>query len=437
MTIAINSFPTDAHGWSELLPLRKPAAALQGEHRVAWTVVGAGLTGLACARRLAALKPDQEILLLDARCVGQGASGRNSGFAVATSQFNGGFDRSQMQNYRRVNRINLAGLDLLDAQVRDLGIECQWRREGFIHTAVDRQAMRECDYFRRYLEALEIDHSMLDHGDLQERLGSGFYRAGIHIADGALVQPAALVRGLADSLPEGVRLHEQSAVLQIIEGKPLVLRLAGAQVKTDKVIFATNYEAPSLGLLRRYIVGSTLAGSFTRVLTEAERNSLGSLREWGAISLHSGGATVRLTADGRIKIRNTAEYHGGRLLSDGALAARQATHRAAFEKRFPQLAQVPFEYAWSGVEGITRNGTNFFGLQRDNVYFAGGYNGSGVSRGTAFGTAIADYASGESTQTVSDCLASPPAAWIPPSPLLDIGAFFKVRSRFRGVGLDR
>jgi glycine/D-amino acid oxidase-like deaminating enzyme len=125
------------------------------------------------------------------------------------------------------------------------------------------------------------------------------------------------------------------------------------------------------------------------------------------------------------------------LLSDAELIARQATHRAGFEKRFPQLAQVPFEYAWSGVEGITRNGTNFFGRQRANVYFAGGYNGSGVSRGTAFGTAIADYASDQSSQTVSDCLASVPGAWMPPRPLLDIGAFFKVRSRFKGVGLDR
>jgi glycine/D-amino acid oxidase-like deaminating enzyme len=189
--------------------------------------------------------------------------------------------------------------------------------------------------------------------------------------------------------------------------------------------------------LRRYLIGSTLAGSFTRVLTDTERASLGSLKEWGAISLHGGGATLRLTSDGRIKIRNTAEYHGARLLSDAELATRQATHRAGFEKRFPQLAQVPFEYAWSGVEGITRNGTNFFGPQRENVYFAGGYNGSGVTRGTAFGTAIADYASDQSSPTVSDCLASVPGAWIPPRPLLDIGAFFKVRSRFRGVGLDR
>ena len=431
------TFATDTHGWNELLPPRTPRASLRGARRSAWTVIGAGLTGLACARRLAQMHTDQPVILLDARCVGQGASGRNSGFAVATSQFNGGFDAAQADNYRRVNRINQCGLELLDALVGEQGIDCQWQREGFIHTAVDRVAMREYDDFRRYLDALAIEHQVLDAQALQAKLGSAFYRAGIQIADGGLVQPAALVRGLADTLPANVELFERSPVIEIVHGKPVTLRLAQGEVLSDRVVVATNYEAARLGLLRRYLVGSTLAGSFTRVLTAEERASLGELGEWGAISLHSGGATVRLTRDGRLKIRNTAEYRGGRLLTDAQLARRQATHRAALDKRFPQLARVPFEFAWSGVEGISRNGTNFFGVQRGNLYYAGGYNGSGVSRGTAFGTAIADYASGVDTQTVSDCLASAPGAWIPPRPLLDLGAFFKVRARFRGVGQDR
>ncbi len=271
----------------------------------------------------------------------------------------------------------------------------------------------------------------------KQRLGTGLYRAGIHVADGALIQPAALVRGLADSLPANVTLCEQSPLLQIIKGKPLRLRLAAGEITTDKLILATNYEAPRLGFLRGYLIGSTLSGSFTRVLEQAELDSLGSETEWGAISLHGGGATLRLTADHRICLRNTAEYRGATLLPDETLRKRADIHRAAFEKRFPQLAHVPFEYSWSGVEGISRNGTNFFGRQGDNIYLAGGYNGSGISRGTAFGTAIADHASGESSQLVSDCLASAPASWMPPRPLLDIGAFFTVRSRFNGVGLDR
>ncbi len=431
-------FATDRHGWAELLPeARCPRPSLTGKHRARWAVIGAGFTGLACARRLGQLHPDDDMLLLDAREVGQGASGRNSGFAVATSHFSGGVDARRLDNCRRVNRINRAGLAQLEALIARHAIDCQWRREGFFHTAADRASMRECAHFLRSLDALEVEHDNLDADELHARLGTALYRAGVHVADGALVQPAALVRGLADTLPANVTLHERSPVVAMVDGKPVSLRLADAEVRADKVIVAANYEAPRLGLLGSGLAGSTLAGSFTRRLTREELDSLGSLDAWGVLSLHSGGATVRLTNDGRLSIRNTAEYHGARLLSDAVLERRQSVHRAAFERRFPQLVHVPFEYAWSGVEGITRNGTNFFGRHGAGIFFAGGYNGSGVTRGTAFGTAIGDYASGESTALVSDCLASPRAKRIPPRPLLDIGAYFLVRARFRGVGLDR
>ena len=430
-------FTTDRHGWAELLPRRVPRAPLQGRRRVPWAVVGAGLTGLACARRLAELHPEDEILLLEAREIGQGASGRNSGFVVATSQFPGEPDVDRLAHYRRINRINRAGLDLLAQQVAAHAIDCQWQREGFIHTAADRAALREHAHYRDYLRRLDVEHRVLDGEELFALLGTRLYRAGIRIGDGALVQPAALVRGLADSLPANVSLHECCPVLGIEAGAAPTLELESGEAVADRVVVAVNYEAPRVGYLRARILGSTLAGSFTRRLSADERDSLGSLREWGAISLHGGGATLRLTRDGRISIRNTAEYHGSALLSDAELAHRQAVHRVAFDKRFPQLSHVEFEYAWSGVEGISRNGTNFFGRQRENVFLAGGYNGSGVSRGTAFGAAIAEYASGETSALISDCLASAPAAWLPPRPLLDIAAAIKVRQRFRGVGLDR
>lgn len=437
MTLGSGDFPTDRHGWAELLPERQASPPLSGAHRVSWAVIGAGVTGLASARRLAELHPDHEIMLLDARLVGQGASGRNSGFAVAVSHFGGGLEADEMANYRRVNRINQAGLDLLRVQVATSAIDCQWQEDGFHHTAADRPAIRECRNFLRYLEAMEIAHTPLDAEALNARLGTTLYQTGVHVHKGALLQPAALVRGLADNLPANVRLHERSPVIRIENGIPLIVHLPNGEVRADKLVLATNYEAAKLGYLCRYLIGSTLSGSFTRTLTDDELASLGSRKEWGVLSLHVGGATVRLTADRRICLRNAAEYNGAALLSDRQLAHRQSIHRAGFEKRFPKLAHVAFDYAWSGVEGISRNGTNFFGRHRDNIYLAGGYNGSGVSRGTAFGMALADYASGGHSPLIDDCLASAPGAWIPPRPFLDIGALLTVRSRFRGVGLDR
>lgn len=432
-----SAFQTDRHGWAEFLPLRKKRPSLTGNLRAPWVVVGAGVTGLSAARRLAEYNPEQEIILVDAREVGQGASGRNSGYAINYSQFPGAFDSEKVDEYRRVNRINQAGLSLLRADVTDNDIQCSWYEDGFHHLATDEMALHECDHFQGYLEGLDIPHTLLDQGALLERLGSTHYKRGFHVPDGALLQPAALVRGLADSLPNNVSLYESSPILKMSYGIQTALQLPEGRVIADKVILATNYEAPKLGFLNRYLIGSTLSGSFTRVLNSEEMASLGQLHQWGILSLHGGGATVRLTADSRICLRNTAEYHGARLLSEQQMIERQPIHREAFKRRFPQLEHVPFEFVWSGVEGISRNGTNFFGQQRDNVYFAGGYNGSGVSRGTAFGAALADYANGGQSALITDCLNSTPATWLPPRPFLDIGAAFTVRSRFKGVGLDR
>ncbi len=430
-------FETDDHGWSELLSARTKNSALTGKHRVPWLVIGAGITGLCAARELATLHPDENIILVDAREIGQGASGRNSGFAVSYSQFPGAFNDNLLGEYQRVNRINQTGLSLLRANVLDNDIDCDWLEDGFHHAAIDQMALHECEHYKDYLQRLEIPHTELDQTELQEQLGCPVYQRGFHIHEGALLQPAALVRGLADTLPNNVTLFESSPVLKISYDKPISANFASGTVKADKVVLATNYEAGRLGLLNRRLIGSTLSGSFTRVLNSSELESLGSKQQWGVLSLHGGGATVRLTKDGRICLRNTAEYHGGQLLTDKQLHQRQSIHREAFEWRFPQLKHVPFEYAWSGVEGISRNGTNFFGQHKRNVFVAGGYNGSGVSRGTAFGSALANFASGGQSALITDCLNSKKATWMPPRPFLDIGAAFTVRSRFKGVGLDR
>jgi len=197
MTVS-SAFKTDNHGWAELMEKRQGQPPLSGNHRAPWVVVGAGVTGLACARRLAELHPNDEILLLEARLVGQGASGRNSGFAVGVSHFTGGYKHHQIENYRRVNRINQNGLDLLQAQVDAHDIGCQWQASGFHHTAADKRSLRECAEFIRYLEAMEIVHTPLDAQALKQRLGTDLYQRGVHVPNGVLLQPAALVRGLAD-----------------------------------------------------------------------------------------------------------------------------------------------------------------------------------------------------------------------------------------------
>ncbi len=431
------NFDHETAGWVDLIPPRKRTPSLASNIRANWVVIGAGFTGLSCARRLAELNPNEQIVLVDAREIGQNASGRNSGYAVAHSHFSGSFKESQLLEYQRIDRINQAGLDSLRALITENSISCDWKESGIYHAAADTGSARECENFIGSLQGRGIKHTPLCESELHNHLGTKWYLKGVKVHNGALLQPAKLVFGLADKLPENVTLYENTPILKMTLGKSNKLLTPNAEIDAKQIIMACNYESLAIGQPKQRAVGVTLSGSITRVLTKDEVGTLGSEPSWGVLSLHSGGATVRLTRDNRLSIRNTAEYNNHRLLSDQQLNQRQRIHRESFENRFPQLAHVPFEHLYSGVEGVSANKTNIFKRVSEGVYYAGCYNGSGITKGTAFGIGIADYACKADSSIVSDCLSSEKAPWLPPSPLLDFGAWLTTKRRFIGVGNDR
>ncbi len=430
------NFDHETRGWVDLIPHRKPQPILNTNIDTRWLVIGAGFTGLSCARRLAELNPNEKIVLLEAREVGQSASGRNSGYAVAHSHFSGGYQRDQLDQYKRIDRINQVGLDSLKSIINESQINCDFKESGIYHMAADKSSSEECEYFVDYLQKRQIEHIPLSQDQINLELGTKWYRKGVKVKDGALVQPAKLVFGLADTLPSNVKLYENSPVLAMEIGKINTVSLPNSTIRAENVIMACNYEPITNGKQKQRVVGITLSGSITRVLTQEEIEMLGSESSWGVLSLHSGGATVRLTEDKRISIRNTAEYNNQRLLSDGQLKERQKIHRQAFDNRFPGLSHVGFEHLYSGVEGVSANKTNVFKKLSSNLYFAGCYNGSGITKGTAFGIGAANFASGNDDELVTDCLGIEKAKWLPPRPFLDIGAWYITKQRFKGVGKD-
>ncbi|MDA0220545.1 MAG: FAD-dependent oxidoreductase, partial [Proteobacteria bacterium] len=70
--IAILPRDDRTNGWSGTLPGRSPGAALAGEQKADWIVLGAGWAGLAAARRLAVNRPNDRIVLVEAGTAGEG-----------------------------------------------------------------------------------------------------------------------------------------------------------------------------------------------------------------------------------------------------------------------------------------------------------------------------------------------------------------------------
>ena len=120
----ISILPKDdrTNGWSAILPQRPITPALKGDQRADWVVIGAGYAVLAAARRLAENRPNEKVILLEAHEVGEGASGRNSGFAIDLPH-NVGSSLQELEGSHRFIRISRAAIHYLENAVQDGKIE--------------------------------------------------------------------------------------------------------------------------------------------------------------------------------------------------------------------------------------------------------------------------------------------------------------------------
>ena len=258
--------------------------------------------------------------------------------------------------------------------------------------------------------------------ELSKRLGTSFYNVALHTKGGVLLHPGKLVRAMIDGLPSNVCLYENSSLLNWSKNKDIIsCNFRNAKINTKKIIFATNGFLKSLGIKSNYNFPITLTASMTRSLTEAEFQSIGQPKEWGVLPVKPMGATIRMTKDRRILIRNTAEVHNPFKMSKKDLDERSINQKIGIKKRFPQLPDDIIQSSWSGIVSRTRNSSQIFEKIDNNVFAAGCYNGSGIGVGTLFGEQIAIKASNENTKEIEVIEARNKPTWLPPQPFLNLG----------------
>ncbi len=198
-------------GWYAALPPAGPAKKLIGLQKADYAIIGAGFAGLAAARRLAELKPHARIILVDAQRVAEGASGRNSGFVIdlphkfALSHP----DPSHKQKLLSLNRSAIAQLQGL---VERYNIDCQWSAAGKYQGAVGERGEAHLNHFEHLMKDLGEPYRWVEKAELKKVLGTDFYSRAIFTPGSYLMQPAALVRGMGDHLPDNVELLEQSPI---------------------------------------------------------------------------------------------------------------------------------------------------------------------------------------------------------------------------------
>jgi glycine/D-amino acid oxidase-like deaminating enzyme len=263
----------------------------------------------------------------------------------------------------------------------------------------------------------------LTRTDLRRRLGTSLCCEAIHSPGTILIQPAALARGLALSLPSNVELYENAPVVSLSHGSAVEVATAQASILADKLVLAVNGLLPAFGFMRNRLINLGLWASMTRELTTDELARLGSEDNWGMTPADSGGGiTMRLLASRRLFVRAITYVEQSYRPHSVDLPRIRAIHRRILERRFPALAPIAIEHTWTGFVSKTLNTQPVFGELAPNVYSACVQNGVGLARGTYQGELVADLIAGERHELVRDMLAHGRPSPVPPEPFATWGA---------------
>ena len=408
--------------WINDLDIRNNIKSLKTNEETEWLIIGAGYTGLSASRKLGHLYPNQKIILIDAQLAGEGASARNSGYLVDTTLNDGFTSNKELENYKKKANIYKLGIESVERFIKEYQVDCDWNECGKYFASSRQEDKKILENFSKTLSGLGFEHNLLFNQDLKKRLGTDFYNVGLYTKGGILLHPGKLVRAMIDTLPENVDLYEDSPLLNWSNSNEIInCNFKNGTIKAKKIIFATNGFLKSLGIKSNYNFPITLTASMSRSLTDKEFESIGKPKEWGVLPVRPMGATIRMTKDRRILIRNTAEVHNPYMMSQSDLKKRSIKQKIGIKKRFPQLPNDIIQSTWSGIVSRSRNSSQIFEKIDKNIFAAGCYNGSGIGVGTLFGEQIAIKASNEYTKEIETIEARNKPTWLPPQPFLNLG----------------
>ena len=374
-----------------------PRAPLAGPIEADVCVVGAGIAGLSCALEL--LRRGRDVLLLEAREVAFGASGRNGGFVL------GGYARELdsleqhlgLPRARALFALSLEGV----ASVRDNLHRLQLTGCTPTPGQLTLSRVPELDALRRQRDWLARDYDyaveLVERDELDELVSSPRYHAALRDEHGFHFHPLNYCLGLAAEIERlGGRICEHSAVTRLDrKGSALRLRTAGGEVLARQVVLCGGgYAGPALGRVHR----ATLPIATYVMVTEP-------LGERAATAIRSDAALMDDRRAGnyfRLLPASPGE-DGRRLLWGGHITARRQppADLPAFMLRdlrasFAQLDGLRADSAWSGLMAYAGHKMPCIGPLGEGLWMCTAFGGHGMNTAPIGARLVAEGICGES-----------------------------------------
>jgi gamma-glutamylputrescine oxidase len=389
--------------WAEF-PMRTYPRAPRSTLHADVAVIGGGFAGLSAAYHVLHRRPGARVVVLEARRIGAGASGRTTGLLGP------GVGQSLAALVRRhgparARALYLATLraveDVRRLVVRE-GIDCELAMTGHLVVARSRVDRRRLAAQAILMQQLRLPGQALDddllHRSIRVPRSPGRQArtpAALRLPVAGTLHPGRLLAGLADRVTaRGGVILEETRVTALGDGRPVCLEIGGGgEVRADDVVVATAGYTPQLGLHRGRILPIHLQVVVTEPLGPGAHAALGWNGREGIIEARRIFNYFRLTADDRIVFGGGRPRYlwGGRTVDEPCRAV--ALDRLAGELRATFGPDVPLRVSggWTGVIGYVLDALPALGRVRPGspLLQAVGWCGHGVALSVASGAWIA------------------------------------------------
>lgn len=353
-------------------------------------VIGSGFTGLSSALHLA--EKGYKVVIVEGSRIGFGASGRNGGQIVNSYSRDMDFIEKHYGKHvgTEMGKMAFEGGRIIRRLISDYNIDCDLKPGGIFAACNNKQLDEMASKQKLWAQHGHSDTKLLSASEIQTHIGTERYVGGLIDNTGGHIHPLNLALGEAAAFEKlGGTIYEDSKVTEVVHGKKAVVKTDTGSVTADFVVVAGN--AYLEGLLPKQEQKSMPCGTqmiTTEVLPEELQKQLlptdVCVEDCNYLLDY-----FRLSGDGRLI------YGGGTTYGAREPSKIESIITPKMLATFPQLKNVKIDHAWTGNFLLTLMRLPQFGRINNNIYYAQGYSGHGVTATHLAGKVLSDAIAGQ------------------------------------------
>ena len=362
--------------------------SLKGRVEADVCIVGAGYTGLSSALHLA--EAGFRVVVIEAAKVGWGASGRNGGKMVHS--YSRDIDVIEKTHGMRVaaamGEMAFEGARVIRERVAKYNIACDLKDGGVYAAKTAKKVAGLHEHKALWDKYGKLDMQFVEGPDIQNYVKTDEYKAILIDSTGGHIHPLNLALGEATAFESlGGVIFEQSPVINIDRGDTAVVKSAQGEVHAKFVIIACN---AYIGELEPKLSAKAMPCG-TQVVATAP------LPNWQDVlpSDYCVEDTNYLLDYYRLSADKRLIFGGGVVYGAKDPADIEAHIRPNLERTFPQLTGVKIDYAWTGNFLLTLSRLPQVGRLENNIYYAQGCSGHGVTYTHLIGRVLSEAIRGQ------------------------------------------